>query len=423
MFPVLPYALNQLSSGDAHGDLMKPPIKSVSMFGSLLLIPALVPAVSSAATPPVTSTNTFDITCQVTPSASIVDPLTVTTEAAIQVTAPETVETGEVFTVDLQVDGVSVPTSFEGISATDVSRIKLDLDVPDNAEFVSAQVLDPGSFTAGVTPSVIRIDENGVPSADGDYLRLSGGNQTIGNGPSVSRTTPAGMAVRPSGGDETTLTFPRLRLVFEAGEPGVIEPGIRTDGQAGVFGSDESFVSLLARANAPIIGTVSAPVTCQPRDSATAALNEGAGPLTTIDVLEPGPIDPGSVITRLDGPSSVDVGQAVSFAANVGVAEEDDTIADLDGGDVQFYADGAPIGEPRPVVRGIARLDMTFNVPGTKLVTAEYTDADGSSAPLSNVHVLTVIGPDPEPTDPVDPAPSEPTGGSLASIFGSLSAS
>src|SRR5690606_22896134 len=100
------------------------------------------------------------------------------------------------------------------------------LDVPDNAEFISAQILDPGSFTAGVAPSIIRIDENGVPSTTGDYLRLSGANQTIGNGPNVSRTSPAGMAVRPSGGDETTLSFPRLRLVLEAGEPGVVEPSI-----------------------------------------------------------------------------------------------------------------------------------------------------------------------------------------------------
>lgn len=402
---------------------MKPYLKPAGVLASVLLIPALVPAVSTAATAPVTSTKSFDITCEVTPSASIVDPLTVTTEAAIQVTAPESVETGEVFTVDLQVDGVTVPTSFEGISATDVSRIKLDLDVPDNAEFISAQILDPGSFTAGVAPSIIRIDENGVPSTTGDYLRLSGANQTIGNGPNVSRTSPAGMAVRPSGGDETTLTFPRLRLVLEAGEPGVVEPGIRTDGQAGVFGSDESFVSLLARANAPIIGTVSAPVTCQPRSSATAPLNEGAGPLTTIDVLEPGPVDPGSVVTRVEGPATTDVGEAASFAANVGVAEDEDTIADVDGGSIQFFADGAPIGAPRPVVRGIARLDMTFNVPGTKLVTAEYTDADGNSAPLSNTHVLAVIGSEPEPTDPVEPAPAEPTGGSLSSIFGSLSAS
>lgn len=402
---------------------MKPVIRSLGVLGSLLLIPALTPAVSGAATPPVTTTETFDITCEVIPSTPLVDPLTVTTEAAIQVTAPDEVEAGEVFTVDLRVDGVTVPTSFEGISATDISRIKLDLDVPDNAEFIDAQVLDPGSFTDGVPPSVVRINEDGTPSASGDYLRLSGGNQTIGNGPNTSRRTAGGMAARPSGGDETTLTFPQLRLVFQAEEPGVIEPGIRTAGQAGVFGSDESFVSLLARASVPIIGTVFAPVTCQPRSAADAPLNDGAGALKTIDVVEPGPVDPGSVITRLDGPSSAGIGQAVSFAANVGVAEEDDTIADLDGGAVQFYADGAPIGEPRQVVRGIARLDMTFNVPGTKLVTAEYTDADGSNAPLSNAHVLTVIGLDPEPTDPVDPAPSEPTGGSLASIFGSLSAS
>lgn len=399
---------------------MKPAITSASLLGSLLLIPALVPAVSNAATTPVTTTSAFDITCEVIPSSTLVDPLTVTTEAAIQITAPEQVDAGEVFTIDLQVDGVTVPTSFEGISATDVSRIKLDLDVPGNAQFINAQVLDPGSFTAGATPSVIRIDENGVPSATGDYLRLSGNNQTIGNGPSVSRSAPGGMAVRPSDGDETTLTFPTVRLVFEAGEPGVVEPGIRTDGQAGVFGSDESFVSLLARANVPIFGTVNAPVTCQPRDSETGPLNSGAGPLTTIDVVEPGPVDPGSVVTRVEGPSSTDIGNAASFAANVGVAEEDETITAIDGGLVQFYADGAPIGEPRPVVRGTARLDLTFNVPGTKLVTAEYTDAEGSSAPLSNTHVLTVVGPEP---DPADPEPSEPANGSLAALFGSLSAS
>lgn len=403
---------------------MKPPIRSASVLGSLLLIPALVPAVTNAATPPVTTTETFDITCEVTPSTSLVDPLTVTTEAAIQVTAPDQVEAGEVFTVDLQVDGVTVPTSFEGISATDISRIKLDLEVPDNAEFVSAQVLDPGSFTAGVTPSVIQVDENGVPSTSGDYLRLSGGNQTIGNGPNVSRRAPGGMAARPSDGAETTLTFPQLRLVFQADEPGVIEPGIRTAGQAGVFGTDESFISLLARASVPIVGTVYAPVTCQPRSAVDAPINDGA--LKTIDVAEPGPVDPGSIITRVEAPATTDLGEPAAIAAHVGVAEDDESVTGLDGGTVQFYADGAPVGDPRPLVRGIARLDMTFNVAGTKLITAEYTDADGTSAPLSSVHVLTVVGPEPDPTDPEDPAdptPTEPTGGSLSAIFGSLSAS
>ncbi|MFI8694947.1 Ig-like domain-containing protein [Dietzia maris] len=388
--------------------------------GALALALVTAPPVAGAQT--ATNTTSFDITCRISPNR-LADPMDQTQTGSVNITAPQTVAPGEVFSVDFAIDGVTLPNSFSAgpvsASVRELSRIKLDLDVPDNAEYVGAQVVNVGSFGAGVAPSVIRVDAAGNPSDTGDYLRLSGGNQTIGNGPNSSKSSTGGMTVRPSSGAETTLSFPTLRLTLRAGEPGVIQPTLRTDGAAANYGNDASFLTLLPRVNAPLVGDIWAPTACQPRDSATSGLNSGAGPLTTVTVAEPEPADPGSIVTVLEGPDSVGVDERASFAANIGVAGEGGDTEPIDGGTVQFYSDGRPVGEPRPVVRGIARLDLIYPAAGTKLVTAEYRDAEGQLAPISNTHLLTVIGPDPvdpeEPEDPTPVDPDEPATGSLGS--------
>lgn len=387
--------------------------------GICLLALGLVVSPLTAGAQPVESTTSFDITCRITPSR-LADPLDQTATGSVHITAPTTVAPGEIFSVDFAIDGVTIPNSFDAgpVSATvrEISRIKLDLDMPANAEYIGADILDAGSFGSGTAPSVIRVDGNGNPSATGAHLRLSGANQTIGNGLASSKSSTGGMTVRPSAGAETTIAFPTLRLKLRAVEPGVIQPTLRTGGAAGTYGNDASFLTMLPRVNAPLVGDIWAPTACQPRDSASSGLNSGAGPLTTVTVAEPEPADPGSIVTTLEGPDTVNVDERASFAANVGVAGQDGGTEPIDGGTVQFYSDGRPVGEPRPVVRGIARLDLIYPASGAKLVTAEYRNAEGQLAPISTAHLLTVIGPD--PVDPVDPTPvdpDEPSPGSLGS--------
>ncbi|XGU19259.1 hypothetical protein ACETU7_29965 [Rhodococcus sp. 3Y1] len=63
------------------------------------------------------------------------------------------------------------------------------------------------------------------------------------------------------------------------------------------------------------------------------------------------------------------------------------------------------VGDPRPVVRGIARLDLTFGKAGTKSVTAVFTATGDEAKYTSAAHVLTVTG---DTTGPVDPDPTDP---------------
>ncbi|NKW70390.1 hypothetical protein GS943_18870 [Rhodococcus hoagii] len=70
-----------------------------------------------------------------------------------------------------------------------------------------------------------------------------------------------------------------------AGESGVIQPRIRTSGAAGNFNNDKNFSTQLAKAS--FLGVQWAPTRCSPRNSESAALNAGAGPLATVRIAVP----------------------------------------------------------------------------------------------------------------------------------------
>jgi hypothetical protein len=122
-----------------------------------------------------------------------------------------------------------------------------------------------------------------------------------------------------------------------------------------------------------------------------------------------GPVDPepgADIVTTLEGPTTAATGTKVSFASHVD--PENAT------GTVQFMVDGKPVGDPRPVVRGIARLDLTFGKAGTKSVTAVFTATGDEAKYTSAAHMLTVTG---DSTGPVDPDPTDPgTPGGLGSL-------
>ncbi|MGW6378672.1 Ig-like domain-containing protein [Rhodococcus sp. NPDC055112] len=394
-------------------------IRLATIVGVVAGAAAVSAPAATAAPAAVTTTSTFQVTCRAVPSAfagatSDGKPATVT------VSAPPTVAPGETFDVEIDPGIVQIPNSVSGANVQKISRAKIDLAVPANAEFVAAAVADPGNLTAGAPASVIRVDESGNPSASGPILRLSGGNVSIGNGPSASTNSHAGMAINAQSGANTDIAFPKVRITLKAGASGTIEPKVRTAGAAGTFGTPESFLTFLPQVSHWIGGTIWAPTYCSPRDGESTALNAGAGALATIAIGDTGPVDPGpgtEVSAAIEGPTTATTGDKLSYAVRVS--------PETTNGTVQFKADGKAVGDPRPVVRGLARLDLTFNTAGSKSITAVFTGTDGKQHTTA-AHTLTVTGGN---TGPVDPEPGNPGGaGSLANILpgldtGSLSGS
>ncbi|MDI9919325.1 Ig-like domain repeat protein, partial [Rhodococcus sp. IEGM 1379] len=174
-----------------------------------------------------------------------------------------------------------------------------DFDVPTNATFVSAAIVAGSSFNLdNVAPSVIRINDAGVEDAAGPFLRISGGNQVIGNGASNSTNSEGGIRApktkknldgTTNANGDSWFRMPAIDITMVAGTSGVIQPKIRTAGDAATYGNDKNYSTQLAKAS--LLGTQWAPTRCTPRDAkGTAALNAGAGPLATINIAS-APVD------------------------------------------------------------------------------------------------------------------------------------
>jgi len=368
---------------------------------------AVIPA--TAAPVAETTSTTFQVTCRAVPSA-FSGPSSDGKPATVRVSAPSVVAPGQVFDIDVDPGSVQIPNDVSGASVKKISRLKIDLPIPTNAEFVSATVTDPGNVVAGKPASVIRVNEDGTPAADGPILRLSGANEAIGNSPSSSSGAHGGLAINAQSGAETNIVFPKIRITVKAGPSGAVETNVRTSGAAGTFGGPESFLTFLPQVSHWLAGTIWAPTSCSPRDGETGPLNAGAGALASTKIDgDLGPVDPepgADIVTTLEGPTTAATGTKVSFASHVD--PENAT------GTVQFMVDGKPVGDPRPVVRGIARLDLTFGKAGTKSVTAVFTATGDEAKYTSAAHMLTVTG---DSTGPVDPDPTDPgTPGGLGSL-------
>lgn len=112
-------------------------------------------------------------------------------------------------------------------------------------------------------------------------------------------------------------------------------------------------------------------------------------------------IERGSTLTEIDStPNPTVRGQEVTLEASVHTLPP--AVADPTG-EVQFYVDGAPVGEPEPVQDGAASL-VTADMPvGAREVTAEYS-GDGNLHPsVSDEHLHAVDRANAEVTLTVDP--------------------
>uniref|UniRef100_UPI003FEF36EE beta strand repeat-containing protein n=1 Tax=Rhodococcus qingshengii TaxID=334542 RepID=UPI003FEF36EE len=359
------------------------PITGTAMVAGMLLVGSPASAVQSQ--------FNFSTSCQ----AKALITVDKVTTSFVTVDAPTSVAPGETFTIRMQSNGQSFPNSDSGATTTNLSRLKNDFDVPANATFISAAIVPGTSFNLeNVAPSVIRINEAGSPDAAGPYLRISGNNEVIGNSPSTSTNSEGGIRAPKTkknldGSTNTNgdswFRMPAIDITMIAGASGVIQPKVRTAGDAATYGNDKNFNTQLAKAS--LLGTQWAPTRCTPRDAKGSALNAGAGPLATISIAS-APVDV-ETTTSLSVPATAITGTAVDLTATVAPNNAVGT--------VQFKSNGTAIGSPVTVSGGVATLSHAFDAAGAQSVTADFTAGAGfvsSSAPAQTVTVS-----DPAPVD------------------------
>ena len=211
------------------------------LLGGLFAAPTATAADRTTSTP-------IPLTCQSVPS-TLVGPQDFPAEeegVTVDITAPETVTVGDEFETMVTIKPVDLSLDRLPSIATmkNVSRIKLDIAVPDGLTILEDSLDDSGSNLQGFV--IKRIDANGNEDSNGRFLRIvSDDNATIGNGPNTSTDTPGGVRY-----DVTTrsiqMTFPVLTLKFRADTPGTSNFGIRSAGNASTYGQDENFLTMLA---------------------------------------------------------------------------------------------------------------------------------------------------------------------------------
>ncbi|WP_430334963.1 Ig-like domain-containing protein [Rhodococcus sp. ACT016] len=338
-----------------------------------------------------TTTVTFNNACRATPSNSLAGgPQDQVQEASVAVDAPASVAPGEEFDVTITPPPISVPNDpGSGASLSSVSRLKIDVEMPQNAQLISGDIVPGTGFgLGGVAPNVIVVNDSGNPDANGQIIRLSGNNQTIGNGPNSAKNSEGGIKVNATSGANTTFQLPQVKARLKAGATGQIQLKLRTAGAAGNFANDANFLTFLPKVNAPIVGAVWAPTQCSPRDTTGGPLNQGAGPLTTVQIRR-AVVD---TVTHLDGPSAVTNGGAFTLSATV--------VPTPDSGQVQFTRDGEDLGAPVDLVNGKATLNETLDVDGDYAYAAKFLGSEFSN-PSSGTKTVTVTSQDIQTTTSV----------------------
>lgn len=274
-----------------------------------------------------------------------------TRPGGVTVKAPDTVTPGEEFDVEIAPAAITYPNKQSVASVKSMSRVKLDLALPENATLIRAEVL-PGTSSglSGQMPGVIVVNEQGNPDANGSILRLSGNNETTGNGPSGSTGSRGGIVAIAGSGSNTTFQLPTIKARLKAGGVGDVQMKLRTAGVAGQWNKAENFQTFLAEVDA--LGTKWAATHCTPRDSATnnatsnsAPLNTGAGALSKTIVREPDV----ETQTSLAVDPAPQVGQASTLTATVSAG----------GGTVSFTNNGVAVGGPVAVESGQATAQWT----------------------------------------------------------------
>ncbi|MFD8879738.1 Ig-like domain repeat protein [Corynebacterium xerosis] len=329
----------------------------------------------------VTNTASMSLTCKATPDKFVGAQTFSADDVSVNVTSPTDVEIGEDFSTTFTIDPVSVAVPSLPLSAQlrTASRLKLDFALPEGVDFVGADIDESNANLQGMR--VLRVNESGNVDANGRILRLtSGDHATIGNGPNSSKNSHAGIRYNITG-STIDLRFPVIKLNMRADTEGDKNFGVRTAGNAGNYGADENFLTMLGDVRA-LGSTIWAPVQCSPRASESAPIDARASQLTTVKVNpKPAAVD---TSMSLGGVSDAVAGTPVELTAAIEPADAAGTVV---------FSSGEHVSEPVEVVDGRATVELTFPESGEYQVTAAFTPANAEAHTASSTTgTVTVAG-------------------------------
>ena len=329
----------------------------------------------------VTNTASMSLTCKATPDKLVGAQTFSADDVSVNVTSPTDVEIGEDFSTTFTIDPVSVavPSLPLGAQLRTASRLKLDFALPEGVDFVGADIDESNANLQGMR--VLRVNESGYEDPNGRILRLtSANNDTIGNGPNSSKNSHAGIRYNITG-STIDLRFPVIKLNMRADTEGDKNFGVRTAGNAGNYGADENFLTMLGDVRA-LGSTIWAPVQCSPRASESAPIDARASQLTTVKVNpKPAAVD---TSMSLGGVSDAVAGTPVELTAAIEPADAAGTVV---------FSSGEHVSEPVEVVDGRATGELTFPEAGEYQVTAAFTPANAEAHTASSTTgTVTVAG-------------------------------
>lgn len=315
------------------------------------------------------------------------------------VSAPATVNPGQTFTIRYQMGPGSFPDKDSGATTVNISRMKLDYDVPANVSFVSASIVagtgvNVNNPSPGKPPQVDLVRaSDGVIDPAGNVIRISGNNETIGNSPSVGTSSEGGILINKTKKDlngNTTadssswFQLPAIDVTYTvtgtAGQQ--ITPTIRLNDDGG-FNNVKNYNTSLAKAS--LLGTQWAQTKCIPRADTskpadgTPANGPGAGPLATIDIVNPSL----PTTTAVSGPGTATIGTSTNYTVNVTASGGTPT------GNVTLKDGGTTLGT-QALSGGSTTFAVTFSTTGSHSLTAEYAGASGFNPSTSSAFGVTV---------------------------------
>lgn len=297
----------------------------------------------------------------------------------VTVTYPESVAPGEIFTVLLE------PGTMRNNSRNH-ARFTYDIALPDNAELVGSEVAS-GAENMGGTPALVRVNPTTkVNQADGNALRIWGG-QSARWGTDNGTGTSGGLTVSSN----NDFRFPAVAMTFRA----PAEPG--ADIRVGLAGTGPN--STAAGAQLMYSGNTGGFFGSNFQNECAASTNAAQLTTTTVSDAEYAVLP--STTRIVGGDQLADTSEPVTLRAQVSSPYA--AAGNLSQGTVTFRdADNdVVLGVANPDADGFAEISHSFDRipdddPDVPInVVAEYSGFEGDSiaetiAPSSNSIILTL---------------------------------
>ena len=177
--------------------------------------PVLAPAANAQATTQTVNAS-GTLSCRASTSAS--DGVVGTSQFALDVAAPDKVQTGKEYTVTVTPKQLSVLGKIRNQNADNVQRIKLDLQLPEGVEFISGTT----SCGAGLSgdAATIAAGANGV-------VTLSGAGKVLAR--DAEHKTEGGLKAGIDANGNATFTYPTMTLKLRATNEGTKELKLRAN--------------------------------------------------------------------------------------------------------------------------------------------------------------------------------------------------